>query len=272
MKSALYRMPPLLRDRLSGTLLRSYEAYLGARQSLKENRLFDDGLSVPPPALRVKVVGHADAEAFLRGGRRDNEIIREALARAGTEAKTLERILDWGCGCGRVVRWWSDLSCTDIDACDYNADLVEWVDHNLPFVRARTNGIHPRLPYDSGCFDLVYAISVFTHLTDDLVVAWMSDIHRVLVPGGRFFFTTHGELYRDRLTLPEAARFDGGESVVQFPSVVGSNLCAAYHPRAWIESRTLAGFELVEVREGHTLGEDERRELAQDRWLIRKLA
>jgi len=264
-------MPPQVRDRVSGTLLRGYESYLAARQSLREGQLVDNGLPVPSARLRVKVVGHADPESFLRGGRRDNEIIREALSRGGAETAGLKRLLDWGCGCGRIVRWWDDLPATDVHGCDYNAELVEWVDGNLPFVTAQVNKLAPPLPYEARSFDCVYAISVFTHLTDELGIAWMREIHRVLVPGGRFFFTTHGQFYRDRLAPDETTRFDAGESVVQFASVEGSNLCAAYHPREWIEARLLDGFELLEVREAHTLDETERRELAQDRWLIRKL-
>jgi len=252
-------------------VLRGYESYLAARQSLREGPLVDNGLPVPPARLRVKVVGHADPDAFLRDGRRENGIIREALSRTGVGAAGVKRLLDWGCGCGRIVRWWHDLPGTDVHGCDYNPELVQWVDRNLPFVAARVNHLSPPLPYEARSFDCVYAISVLTHLTDELGIAWMREIHRVLVPGGRFFFTTHGRLYRDRLAPAETARFDAGESVVQFASVEGSNLCAAYHPREWIESRLLDGFELVEVREADTLDEIERSELAQDRWLVRKL-
>jgi len=249
--------------------MRGYEAFLGMKQSLKAESPVDRGLPVPPPALRVKVVGHADARAFLAGGRDDNAMIREALSRGDKHVETLERVLDWGCGCGRIARWWSDLSDVEIDACDYNADLAEWVDRNLPFVRARTNELLPPLPYDSSRFDLVYAISIFTHLTDELASSWMREIQRVLAPGGHFFFTTHGELYKDRLTSSERDRFDAGQSVVQFASTAGSNLCAAYHPRAWVESRLLDGFELVEFREAHVRAEDELRRFPQDRWLVR---
>jgi SAM-dependent methyltransferase len=265
-------MPAPVRDRMGPSLFRGYETFLGVKQSLKADNLVDHGLPVPPPALRVKVVGHVDARVFLTGGRDANVMIREALSRGGTQVEGLERVLDWGCGCGRIARWWSDLSHAEIDACDYNKELVEWVVGNLPFVRARTNDIHPPLPYHPGRFDLAYAISVFTHLTDELASAWMREIHRVLAPGGSFFFTTHGERFKDRLTSPERARFEAGQSVVQFSSIAGSNLCAAYHPRSWVESRLLDGFHLVEVREGHVQDQHELSRFSQDRWLVRKAA
>jgi SAM-dependent methyltransferase len=180
------------------------------------------------------------------------------------------RILDWGCGCGRIIRWWSDVPDIRVDGCDYNSELVAWVDQNLPFVNASVNQLAPPLPYEPESFDFVYALSVFTHLTDDMAHSWMREIHRVLAPGGLFFFSTHGMSYRDKLAPAETARFDSGIPVVQFSSVEGSNLCAAYHPRQWIESSLLDGFQLIELREPHLLDESERAGLVQDRWLIRK--
>lgn len=270
LKKCLNKMPAPLRERLSRSLLGGYESYVAAKQSLRERGSVAEGLPLPPPRLRVAVVGHADPDLFLSEGRGHSEIIRGSLARAGAEVETAARLLDWGCGCGRIVRWWDDLPGTEVHGCDYNPKLAHWVDRNLPFVEARVNDLAPPLPYGGGTFDAVYAISIFTHLTDELARAWMGEIQRVLAPGGHFFFTTHGRSYRDRLSPAEAARFDGGRSVVQFGRDQGSNLCAAYHPGEWVRAHLLDGFELVEVRETHTLTESDRAALNQDRWLLRK--
>ena len=63
--------------------------------------------------------------------------------------------------------------------------------------------------------------------------------------------TTHGERYRPRLSASERERFDAGELVVRRAEAAGSNLCAAFHPRAYVQE-TLAGqLEAVEfVPEG----------------------
>lgn len=268
-KNGLRRLPAPIRDRLGRVLLRGYERYVAARTT-SEGPLEDHGLPVPPPKLRVKVVGHTDLEMFLRAGRSENEIVRQALAGIDRGTERPVRILDWGCGCGRILRRWHDLPDAEIHGCDYDPQLAQWVDQNLPFVSAKVNQLSPPLPYENESFDFAYAISIFTHLTDELAVAWMREIHRVLASGGSFFFTTHGESYRDRLNPEELGRFDGGESVVQFASTQGSNLCAAYYPGDWVESHLLDGFELVELQQPHTLGGTEPTALAQDRWLIRR--
>ncbi len=46
-----------------------------------------------------------------------------------------------------------------------------------------------RFPYDDASFDLAIATSVFTHLLDDAVVNYLSEVARVLAPGGRLFST-----------------------------------------------------------------------------------
>lgn len=267
-KNTLNRLPAPLRDRLGRFLLRRYEWYEAARTSDQVTAGAGE-LPVPPPKLRVRVVGHTDLKMFLEAGRKEREIVGRALEASRIDREPV-RILDWGCGCGRILRWWDGLPGLEVNGCDYDPQLVGWVNENLPFAEARVNQLEPPLPYESGSFDFVYAISVFTHLTEALAIDWMEEILRVLAPGGCFMFTTHGGSYRDRLDPAELARFDRGEAVVQFPSTQGSNLCASYFPRQWVQSRLLDGAELVELLQPHEMDEADRDTLAQDRWLIRK--
>jgi SAM-dependent methyltransferase len=104
-------------------------------------------------------------------------------------------------------------------------------------------------PYADDSFDLVYAISVFTHLTQDVAVAWAAEMRRVLRPGGMFFFTTRGALRRSELDERQRAAFDTGEPVVKFGYAEGTNVCSAYHPRAFVESHLMREFDLLECDE-----------------------
>jgi SAM-dependent methyltransferase len=200
-----------------------------------------DGLPLPPRRLMVRVAMTADADWFLRTGRAGYDAIAAHvdLAQTGT-------VLDFGCGCGRVTRYFRDFD-GEIAGSDLSHDAIEWCRDNLAFGSFVTNGIAPPLVYDDESFDLVYALSVFTHLTDDLQLAWRDELRRVLRPGGQLLITTHGTSYLARLDPQEREQFDRGELVVRWGEVAGSNLCSAYHPERYLRDTFAQGFAFVEL-------------------------
>jgi SAM-dependent methyltransferase len=209
-----------------------------------------DGLPVPPRPLIMKVAGTPDVDWFLRSGRLAADSIRGALARHGRALEDVGALLDFGCGCGRVIRHWAGLRGCERSGCDTNDDAIEWCRRNLPFAQFEINGLAPPLPYDDSRFDLVYALSVLTHLPEALQQAWMRELRRILAPGALLLVSTHGDAYRQRLDEDERRRYDRGDLVVRWSEAAGTNLCAAYHPRAALE-RLADGLTFVEhVPEG----------------------
>ena len=200
-----------------------------------------DGVSLPPRRLMVRVAGTADADWFLRSGRAGYDAIAAPVALTG-----IESVLDFGCGCGRVTRYFREHS-GEVAGSDVNREAVKWCRANLPFGNFETNGLAPPLVFDDASFDLVYALSVFTHLTADLQLAWRDELQRVLRPGGRLLVTTHGHSYLPRLDDHERARFERGELVVRWGEVAGSNLCSAYHPERYLRDTFADGFTFLEL-------------------------
>jgi SAM-dependent methyltransferase len=189
----------------------------------------------------VRVAGTADSDWFLRSGR----AAYDAIA-ANVPLGEIDTVLDFGCGCGRVLRYWQGHSGTARGS-DRDAGAVEWCRSHLPFASVDRNGLAPPLPYDDDSFDLVYALSVFTHLTDELQTAWRDELRRVLRPGGRLLFTTHGRSYLPRLEPEERERFERGELVVRWGELPGSNLCSAYHPETYLRETFARGFDVVRI-------------------------
>jgi SAM-dependent methyltransferase len=228
----------LQRVGLIGPAFRTYERLV----ALGPQRVTPtDGVPLPPRRLMVRVAGTADADWFLRSGRAGYDAIAAHVPLDDTES-----VLDFGCGCGRVTRYFRDHH-GDVAGSDVNRDAVAWCRTNLPFARFEVNGLAPPLAFDDASFDLVYALSVFTHLTADLQLAWRDELHRVLRPGGRLLVTTHGRSYLQRLDEDERARFERGELVVRWAEVVGSNLCSAYHPERYLRDTFADGFTFLEL-------------------------
>jgi SAM-dependent methyltransferase len=189
---------------------------------------------LPPPRLRTLVAGTPDPEVFVRSGELSADAVRSAVAAVGGRA---DRVLDFGCGCGRTIRHWPE--SVSLDGCDPNAELIAWCKENLEFARFSVSPRVPPLEFETGSFDLVYAISVFTHLAVPTQRAWMEDLARLLKPGGVLVITTHGDtLAATALTARDRAAYDAGDIVVTYPGAEGENLCAAYHPAGSVGSLT----------------------------------
>ena len=241
--------------RLLRPAYRAWEAVEAARTRRRGGAEEADGLPLPPPALRMLVAGTAEPEWFLRTGRASAAMVEEAAARHGVPLEPGTRLLDFGCGCGRVTRHWAGREGLEVHGSDFNARLVRWCGGHLPFGRFGRNGLEPPLPHGDGLFDVVYAISVLTHLTAEGGERWVAELRRVLRPGGLLLLTTHGESYLDALTPAERERFAAGEPVVRWQTVAGTNLCATYHPPAYVERVLAGGLELLEhVAEGAAAG------------------
>lgn len=228
---------------------RSYEVLraLGTRDGGPSSA---DGLPLPPARLRIAVAGTPDAGWFLESGRQQAAMIRESFDRHGTAITELERVLDFGCGCGRVTRHWAGLGRPEIHGSDYNRRLVRWCAANLGFGHFAVNGLAPPLSHRDEFFGAVYGISVLTHLPEDLEREWIAELVRVLEPGGLLLLTTHGEPYADRLDADERERFAAGEVVVRWAGVAGTNLCTTFHPEHYVRERLAPELDLLEFAPG----------------------
>jgi SAM-dependent methyltransferase len=135
-----------------------------------------------------------------------------AYARLGAETKAAllgllgddwsfagKRVLDFGCGAGRTLRHFlAEAAEAEIWGADIDAASIEWLQASLcPPLHAARCAPAPPLPLDPG-FDLIWAISVFTHLTDTSL-AWLLELHRLLAPGGLLVATYMGRWHSELL-------------------------------------------------------------------------
>ena len=209
-----------------------------------------DGLPLPPPDLIRLVAGTGPRrfifQNFYEVGVQAAHTIRSVLKSNGAEIEGREAILDFGCGCGRVIRHWKDLRGPSLFGSDYMAPAIEWCRANLPFAEFGANDAAPPLRYGDESFDLIYAISVFTHLVEDLQLAWMPELKRVLRPGGLLLVTLHGESHLNVLSPDQREAFLAGKVVVARPELSGQNECSAYHPIGYVHETLGEGLEVID--------------------------
>jgi SAM-dependent methyltransferase len=150
----------------------------------------DDGLPVPPPELWG---GHWRSRAeYLESGKKHFRTMMDKLENSGFVLKEQERILDFGCGAGRIIRYFRDHAPgREIWGVDISAPRIRWCRENLcPPFKFLTTTTFPHLPFEGNSFDIIYAGSVFTQIVD-LAETWLMELKRILKREGRMYVTVY---------------------------------------------------------------------------------
>jgi SAM-dependent methyltransferase len=220
-------------------------------------------ISLPPQEMRLLSAGTAQPDRFAASGRTGLEWLRATLARHCASIDDGAEILEFGCGAGRYLRHLSQHPGSVVGV-DYNPYLLAWTEANLRFARFAVCGSRPPMPEPDDLFDVVFAVDVFSHLDESAQVPWFEELSRVLRPGGLMVLTLHGASRTENLSIALRRTFAEGRLAVLRPALSGTNGCAAYHPRAYVERVFGRRLPLVEHAEHAAV------ELRQDVAVFRK--
>ncbi len=209
-----------------------------------------DGLPLPPLELIYTIGQEYDLDHFYRQSVLGAESIQTILASRGADIASFSAILDFGCGCGRLLRRWKALNGTQVYGTDYNERLVEWCRASLPFARVSVNPAASRLTYEDDKFDFIYTISVFTHLSEEVQHFWIRELGRVLKPGGYLYVTVLGSTRLHQLRPEERTRFESGELVLRNTRYSGKNVCEAFHPERFVREKLADGLTVLDFVPG----------------------
>ena len=149
-------------------------------------------------------------------GRMHVDKMLELVRASGLSFGAGDRVLDLGCGAGRMIRHLRELAETcEVWGTDISAEHIYWCKQHLspPFNFATTTKV-PHLPFEDRSFKLIYCGSVFTHI-DDLADAWLLELRRILAPEGRLYLTIHDN---HTVELFESGRHDSAEIVRRIKS------------------------------------------------------
>lgn len=221
--------------------------------SPKDARGKDEAFPVPPRELWLGY--HYTAHGKLHVDR-----MLDIVATGGFELRPGDRILDLGCGAGRMIRHLAPLSAQcEIWGADISADHILWCRRNLspPFNFVTTTKV-PHLPFEDRSFRLIYCGSLFTHI-DDLAGAWLLELHRLLSPGGRAYVTLHDNatiaqferpLYANATivrTITSAATYQQAKSGFGMFTIGRDDLSQVFYDRGYFARMIAPMFDLVSV-------------------------
>jgi SAM-dependent methyltransferase len=176
------------------------------------------------------------------------------------------RILDWGCGPGRMVRHLPAIvNGANVFGTDYNASSISWCKENIEAVQFFSNEIEPPLAFEAASFDFIYGISIFTHLSEELHKSWLDELYRLMAKDAVLYLTTHGDSFRRKLTKKELALYDDDQIATRGNTIEGHRSYVAFQSPNYFKT-LLNRFEILEFRPGSI----DAVKPQQDEWILRK--
>jgi len=241
------------------------------RENRLKNQLFGkDAVLVPPPALMFD--GPQGYEAFKANGDEFIRIYREVCG-----LRPDERMLDVGSGIGRktlpLTHYFNgegrydgiDPTMAGVEWCNskitprYPNFHFQWMDvyNQMYNPTGKTPAAEYRFPFESGSFTFVMLGSVFTHMIPKEIEQYLSEIHRVLRPGGRClisYFLLNSEslqlIAAGKNKQPLEHRY--GDCLVEN---AGIPELAIAHPEPWVRQRYDGiGFDVKRIGYGSWSG------------------
>lgn len=179
-----------------------------------------------------------------------------------------KNILDWGCGPARIIRHFPDLidrSC-GFYGTDYNKKTIDWNLKNIKEIQFNNNSLEAKLPYQDNYFDVIYGLSVLTHLSEKMHKDWFEELYRVLNVGGVLLLTTQGDNFISKMTDQELVKYNNNELVVRGNVLEGHRTYSAFHPKKYMENL----FKKVEVLD-FIVTKPEGSWIPQDVWIVKKV-
>jgi len=213
----------------------------------------ESALPVPPSELWL-------GYNYPAHGRLHVDTMLDTVSAAGLGFEPGDRILDLGCGAGRMIRHLAPLARTcEIWGADISAEHVLWCQRSRsPPFHFLTSTKVPHLPFADASFRFIYGGSLFTHI-DDLARAWLLELRRLLRSDGLAYITIHDEqtvrlfeayknppaIVRQIMSAPLWAEAKADSDMFTIGRDEDSQV---FYARDWFERLLSPMFEIVTVR------------------------
>jgi ubiquinone/menaquinone biosynthesis C-methylase UbiE len=176
----------------------SDEAWCNTLVESARGRISDDKLpSWPSEAIQKQFVGSSFDQSILEAYQ-FYTYVKQQMQLSGYAIGDDDVFLDFGCGWGRFIRLFAkDFLERNIFAVDVDPEILNVC--RRTGVPGHFDAIEPRgrISLPDASVDLVIAYSVFTHLPEDIHLHWMSELARVIRPGGFLCFTLEPRRFLD---------------------------------------------------------------------------
>jgi cyclopropane fatty-acyl-phospholipid synthase-like methyltransferase len=185
-------------------------------------RFLDDYLpGVPSENVQRQTTAQVGSPSLETGGT-TYRVFKQLHERHARPLDASDQILDFGCGWGRITRFFlKDVKPENLVGIDIDEVAIEACRQTNHWSRFERTPVLPPTQFDERTFDLIYAYSVFSHLSEQAHLQWLKEFFRITKPGGVVIVTTLPRSYIERGKEFRTARqaqlqaFDRGEYCYQ---------------------------------------------------------
>ncbi|PFU37172.1 methyltransferase [Bacillus cereus] len=152
----------------------------------------------PPEEIQKQFVGasyeHALYEAYLF-----YSYIKTYAQNLSVPLNKESKVLDFGCGWGRIIRFlFKDVSDQNLLGIDVDPAMITLCNETLGRGIYKTASPQPPVEFiHDNSLDIIFAYSVFSHLSEATAENWIKEFSRILRPGGIFIATTQARYFLD---------------------------------------------------------------------------
>ncbi|NVN43660.1 class I SAM-dependent methyltransferase [Asaia siamensis] len=149
----------------------------------------------PDPSFQSEIHGHS-GEVSLHEASMFFREIKAYCRYVGRPLSAETRVLDFGCGWGRILRlFMKDIRPENLFGIDSTSRFLMEARRCNPALCFLDTRLAPPTLISAGTFDLIVSFSVFSHLDEFIAGLWINEFHRLLRPGGLAIITTQSRRF-----------------------------------------------------------------------------
>ncbi len=228
---------------------------MGSIDSFAKFSEFEKNYILPSPDLIFHTCGHRNPKQYMESGwnHAAHFLVLNNLI-SGYDFSDYRRILDFGCGAGRLLNSMPFNEAASVFACDVSEKCVDNVQKYFGWVNAQISGLMPPLLYPSNYFDCIYSFSVFSHLSQPVENSFLEELHRIGQKGCIYIISFHGIHGKEvRLTETEIDMLE--REGFYFKKVHGAGAHpeyyeASHHTWDYLRNNWTKYFDILEIVKG----------------------